>query len=206
MFKYLTKWWTVLITIGVFTSLQISNPDIVQSFKYSYYDFLQSKKEVIKSEDIVLVNIDEKAIALEGQYPWPRDIVAKYLDEAPADALSVFNIIYSETDRFGKDDILAEAMSQKPVVLSSAPTQQTSDGVGAFVGVATFGEQNENWLYSFPGLLYPVESLSSWAFGVGATVAIPDSPTGVVRRAPLVLKAAGHPYPSLALDTLRVYS
>ena len=206
MFKYLTKWWTVLITIGAFAALQISNPNIVQSFKYSYYDFLQSKKEVIKSEDIVLVNIDEKAIAQEGQYPWPRDIVAKYLDKAPADALSVFNIIYSEPDRFGKDDILAQSMSQKPVVLSSAPTQQTSDGVGAFVGVATFGEQNENWLYEFPGLLYPVDSLSTWAFGVGATVGIPDQPTGVMRRAPLVVKAAGNAYPSLALDTLRVYS
>jgi adenylate cyclase len=115
-------------------------------------------------------------------------------------------MIYSESDRFGEDNQLAEAMANKAVVLSSAPTQQTSDGVGTFVGVATFGEQNENWLYTFPGLLYPVESLSSWAFGVGATVAIPDAPTGVVRRAPLVVKAAGNPYPSLALDTLRVFT
>jgi len=204
--KYLTKWWTVLITIGAFGALQISNPDIIQSFKYSYYDYLQSTQETIQSSDIVLVNIDEKAIAQEGQYPWPRDIVAKYLNEAPADALNVLNIIYSEQDRFGKDNDLAEAMANKAVVLSSAPTQQTSDGVGTFVGVALFGEQNDNWLYEFPGLLYPINELSSWAFGVGATVAIPDQPTGVVRRAPLVVKAAGNPYPSLALDTLRVYS
>jgi adenylate cyclase len=204
--KYLTKWWTVLITIGAFGALQISNPDIIQSFKYSYYDYLQSTQETIQSNDIVLVNIDEKAIAEEGQYPWPRDIVAKYLNEAPADALNVLNIIYSEQDRFGKDNDLAEAMANKAVVLSSAPTQQTSDGVGTFVGVALFGEQNDNWLYEFPGLLYPINELSSWAFGVGATVAIPDQPTGVVRRAPLVVKAAGNPYPSLALDTLRVYS
>ena len=206
MLKYLTKWWTVLITIGAFGALQISNPDIIQSFKYSYYDYLQSTQETIQSNDIVLVNIDEKAIAEEGQYPWPRDIVAKYLNKAPADALNVLNIIYSEQDRFGKDNDLAEAMANKAVVLSSAPTQQTSDGVGTFVGVALFGEQNDNWLYEFPGLLYPINELSSWAFGVGATVAIPDQPTGVVRRAPLVVKAAGNPYPSLALDTLRVYS
>ena len=206
MLKYLTKWWTVLITIGAFGALQISNPDIIQSFKYSYYDYLQSTQETIQSNDIVLVNIDEKAIAEEGQYPWPRDIVAKYLNKAPADALNVLNIIYSEQDRFGKDNDLAEAMANKAVVLSSAPTQQTSDGVGTFVGVALFGEQNDNWLYEFPGLLYPINELSSWAFGVGATVAIPDQPTGVVRRAPLVVKAAGNPYPSLALDALRVYS
>ena len=96
MFKYLTKWWTVLITIGLFATLQVSNPDIVQSFKYSYYDFLQEQKEVVHSSDIILVNIDEKAIAKEGQYPWPRDIVAKYIDETPPDALYIPNQIDSD--------------------------------------------------------------------------------------------------------------
>jgi adenylate cyclase len=204
--KYLTKWWTVLITITGFATLSITNPNFIQSIEYSYYDYLHSKKEKIVSSDIVLVNIDERAIAKNGQYPWPRGSVADYINSGPADSLYVLNMIYSESDRFGEDNQLAEAMANKAVVLSSAPTQQTSDGVGTFVGVATFGEQNENWLYSFPGLLYPVESLSSWAFGVGATVAIPDAPTGVVRRAPLVVKAAGNPYPSLALDTLRVFT
>jgi adenylate cyclase len=204
--KWLTKWWTVLITITGFATLSISNPNFIQSIEYSYYDYLHSKKEKIASEDIVLVNIDENAIAKNGQYPWPRGSVADYINSGPADSLYVLNMIYSESDRFGEDNQLAEAMANKAVVLSSAPTQQTSDGVGTFVGVATFGEQNENWLYTFPGLLYPVESLSSWAFGVGATVAIPDAPTGVVRRAPLVVKAAGNPYPSLALDTLRVFT
>jgi adenylate cyclase len=204
--KWLTKWWTVLITIAGFAALSISNPNFIQSIEYSYYDYLHSKKEKIASEDIVLVNIDERAIAAEGQYPWPRDIVAKYLNNNSPNSLYVLNMIYSESDRFGGDGQLAEAMAQKAVVLSSAPTQQTSDGVGTFVGVATFGEQNENWLYEFPGLLYPIQPLADYAFGVGATVAVPDEPTGVVRRAPLVVKAAGNPYPSLALDTLRVFT
>ena len=204
--KILTKWWTVLLTITGFACLHIANPDFIQSIEYSYYDSLQQAKEVEAIEDIVLVNIDETAIAAEGQYPWPRGAVADYIRNGPADSLYVLNVIYSEEDRFKEDHLLAEAMAEKAVVLASAPSQQTSGGVGTFVGVATFGEQNENWLYEFPGLLYPVESLSSWAFGVGATVAIPDAPTGVVRRAPLVVKAAGHSYPSLALDTLRVYT
>ena len=204
--KILTKWWTVLLTITGFACLHIANPDFIQSIEYSYYDSLQQEKEVEAIEDIVLVNIDETAIAAEGQYPWPRGAIADYIRNGPADSLYVLNVIYSEEDRFKEDHLLAEAMAEKAVVLASAPSQQKSGGVGTFVGVATFGEQNENWLYEFPGLLYPVESLSSWAFGVGATVAVPDAPTGVVRRAPLVVKAAGNAYPSLALDTLRVYT
>ena len=206
LFKYLTKWWTVLITIAGFAALSISNPSFIQSLEYNYYDALQqnAEKEIVK--DILLVNIDERAISAEGQYPWPRGSIAKYLDSGPNDSLYVLNVIYSEKDRFKEDNLLAEAMANKAVVLSSAPTQQTSDGVGTFVGVATFGEQNDNWLYKFPGLLYPIDELSSWAFGVGAVVAVPDQPTGVVRRAPLVVQAAGNRYPSLALDTLRVFT
>ena len=206
MFKYLTKWWAVLFTVAGFVSLSITNPSFIQTLEYSYYDSLQQNKTKEIIEDVVLVNIDEAAISAEGQYPWPRGSIAKYIESGPADSLYVLNVIYSEKDRFKEDYLLAEAMANKAVVLSSAPTQQTSSGTGTFVGVATFGEQDENWLYEFPGLLYPVESLSSWAFGVGATVAIPDEPTGVVRRAPLVVKAAGNPYPSLALDTLRVFT
>jgi len=206
MIKQLTQWWTVLITIAGFAALSIVNPNIIQSIEYAYYDSLQQAKTKEIIEDIVLVNIDEAAISAEGQYPWPRGSVAKYLKSAPADSLYVLNIIYSEEDRFGEDDLLAFEMQQKAVVLASAPSQQLIGGLGTFVGVATFGEQNENWLYKFPGLLYPVDVLSNFAYGVGATVAIPDKPTGVVRRAPLVIQAAGNSYPSLALDTLRVYT
>ncbi len=202
----MTKWWSVLPLIFLGAFLQISQPDIVKSLSYVYYDYLHSTVEEVDVEDIVLVNIDEKAIQKEGQYPWPRDIIAKYLNPAPGGNLYVLNVLYSEQDRFGKDNELANAFATKAVVLSSAPTNQLSDGVGTFVGVATLGEQDHESLYKFPGLLYPIDTLSSMAFGVGATVSIPDQPTGVVRRAPLVIRANNTQYPSLALDTTRVFA
>ena len=206
MLKYLTKWWTVLLTIAGFAALSISNPSFIQSLEYNYYDTLQQNrtKEII--EEVVLVNIDEKAISAEGQYPWPRGSIAKYIDSGPDDSLYVLNVIYSEKDRFNEDHLLQNAMASKAVVLASAPTQQTTGGVGNFVGVATFGDQDANWLYNIPGLLYPIDDLSSFAFGIGGVLAVPDEPTGVVRRSPLVVNAGGNQYPSLALETLRVFS
>ncbi len=202
----MTKWWSVLpiILLGVY--LQITQPDPIKSLGYLYYDTLHSTVEEVSVDDIVLVNIDERAIQKEGQYPWPRDSIAKYISSAPANNLYVLNVLYSEPDRFGKDKDLAQALANKAVVLSSAPTNQLSDGVGTFVGVATLGDQNHESLYSFKGLLYPISNLSNWAFGVGATVALPDQPTGVVRKAPLVIRANGTQYPSLALDTTRVFA
>ena len=206
MFKTLTQWWTVLLTIAGFGVLSVSNPDIIQSIEYAYYDSLQQAKEKEIIEDVVLVNIDEAAISAEGQYPWPRGSVAKYIESGPDDSLYILNVIYSEADRFKEDHLLQNAMATKAVVLASAPTQQTSGGVGNFVGVATFGDQDANWLYNIPGLLYPIDDLSSFAFGIGGVLAVPDEPTGIVRRSPLVVNAAGNQYPSLALETLRVFS
>ena len=206
MFKYITKWWSVLFTIAGFVALSISNPSFIQTLEYSYYDSLQQNKEKEIIEDVVLVNIDERAISAKGQYPWPRGSVADYLRGGPDDSLYVLNVIYSEEDRFKEDHLLQEAMATKAVVLASAPTQQTTGGVGNFVGVATFGDQDANWLYNIPGLLYPIDDLSSFAFGIGGVLAVPDEPTGIVRRSPLVVNAGGNQYPSLALETLRVFS
>ena len=201
-----TKWWTVLITIALFAVLQINNPGFIQSLTYNYYDLLQNEHSKNKVEDIVLVKIDEEAIKVEGQWPWPREAIGRYLQLSDPNSLYVLNILFSEPDRFNTDKDLQQAMLNRAVVLSSAPSSQLSDGVGSFVGVSTFGEQNENWTFKFPGLLYPIDSLSNVAFGVGATASIPDEPTGVVRRAPLVINANGIQYPSLALDTARVYT
>ena len=202
----MTKWWTVLITIVLFAGLKVWNPDPIKSLRFIQYDYFQQQMEQVDVDDIVLVNIDERAIREEGQYPWPRDIVAKYINNGPADSLYVMNMLYSEKDRFGGDNQLAQAMANRAVVLSSIPTTQLSDGVGNYVGVGIFGEEPKGWLYEFPGLLFPIDDLSSYAFGVGASSAIPDQPTGFVRRSPLVIRAAGERYPSLALDVLRVYT
>ena len=206
MIKQLTQWWTVLFTIAGFAAISISNPNIIQSIEYAYYDSLQQNKAKEIIEEVVLVNIDERAISAKGQYPWPRGSVADFLRDGPDDSLYVLNVIYSEEDRFKEDHLLQEAMATKAVVLASAPTQQSTGGVGNFVGVATFGDQDANWLYNIPGLLYPIDGLSSFAFGIGGVLAVPDEPTGVVRRSPLVVNAGGNQYPSLALETLRVFS
>ncbi len=67
----MTKWWSVLPIIFLFAFLKVQQGDIVKTVQYSFYDYLQQSQEQISVDDIVLINIDEKAIELEGQYPWP---------------------------------------------------------------------------------------------------------------------------------------
>ena len=58
----MTKWYSVIPVIVLFTVLKISQIDIVKTFQYAYYDQLQQSHEMVSVEDIVLVNIDEEAI------------------------------------------------------------------------------------------------------------------------------------------------
>ena len=90
----MTKWWSVLPIILLGAYLQITQPDPIKSLGYLYYDTLHSTVEEVSVDDIVLVNIDEASIQVEGQYPWPRDSIAKYLSNAPANNLYVMNILY----------------------------------------------------------------------------------------------------------------
>ena len=92
----MTKWWSVLPIIIIGCYLQITQPDPVKTLTYGYYDYLHSTVEVNEVDNIVLVNIDEESIKQEGQYPWPRDIVAKYLNGAPVGNLYILNVLYFE--------------------------------------------------------------------------------------------------------------
>lgn len=198
--KHLTSFWACLVVLGLLVSLKISNPTFVESIKLNYYDMLirQHKKEL--AQDIVLVDIDEKAIAQEGQYPWPRDLYANKLSPYSLNALTM---IFSEKDRFNGDSSLATSMQQSAVVLASAPTLQTSDGTGLHVGVSYLGNTPNPYLYNFPGLIYPLQDLAVNASGIGVTASVPDV-DGVIRSAPIVTTVGETLYPSFSLEILRV--
>ncbi|MDA7491629.1 adenylate/guanylate cyclase domain-containing protein [bacterium] len=201
----MTRWWSVVPVIVLFAFLKISQSDFVQSIEYSYYDQLQRNHDITKVDDIVLVNIDEKAIEKEGQYPWPRQTVAKYIDQAPNNSLLVSTMIWSEKDRFAGDQELSQSLSQKAVVLASAPTHQTTTTeLGIYANVSTFGKPSTT-LIDYSGLLTPIPELAQMAMGVGAVSAEVDQPSGVLRRVPLLVSINDQPYPSLGLDTVRVF-
>jgi adenylate cyclase len=201
----MTKWYSVLPIIFLLAFLKVSQYDTVKAVEYIYYDYLQRSHEIIEVDDIVLVNIDEEAIRKEGQYPWPRQTLAKYINQAPNNSLLVSTMIWSEEDRFAGDQELSASLSQKAVILASAPTRQTTtDDLGIYANVSTFGAGPET-LVNYTGLLTPIPELAQYAMGVGAVSAELDQPTGVLRRVPLIVGINGQPYPSLGLDAVRVF-
>ena len=73
--RILTSPWTALITLALVTALRIADPTFIESVRLRYFDTLVTSKpaEVI---GVSVVNIDEKALEKDGQFPFSLDIYA----------------------------------------------------------------------------------------------------------------------------------
>ena len=191
--------------------VKIWSPYLIDNVRWSYFDVLHETKEKEHVEDILLVNIDEKSIEKYGQYPFPRDIYADTLWETHHSNTHVFNILFAEPDRFGGDEVFANALENRLTILSSAPTIQKETGNAPFVNTSVFGDGNiQDHVWNFSGLVSPIPQLQNSAWGMGVTVATPsvaNTPNfdGTTRSVPLVIQANGQLYPSLGFETLRAY-
>ena len=191
--------------------IKIWSPYLIDNVRWSYFDVLHQQKEKVIVDDILLVNIDEKAIEKYGQYPFPRDVYADTLWETHHSNTHVFNILFAEKDRFGGDELFAEALENRLTILSSAPTIQKESGNAPFVNTSVFGDGDiQDHVWNFSGLVSPIPELQNSAWGMGVTVATPpvaNTPNfdGTNRAVPLVIQANGQLYPSLGFEVLRAY-
>ena len=205
------SWKTVLVTIGLLFGLKIWSPYIVENIQWSWFDTLHRTVEKQVVNDIVLVDIDEKSLERFGQYPWPRDVYADLMWESDPSNTHVFAIKFSEEDRFGGDEIFANALVNRLSILAAAPTSQKDTGSAPFVNTSIFGGGNiKDSVWNFSGISSPIRILQDNTYGVGVTVATPSVKgtsnfDGTVRSAPLLVTANDQVYPSIALETLRAF-
>ena len=198
------KNWHVLVTLGLLLLVRISDPFLLESARLSWFDGLQRDQTPTKSEQIVLVDINEETLDKLGQYPIPRNILADYIDEAP-EALIGINILLSEEDRFGGDAALASALSWKNSVLAITPSSKTNTKYRPpQIGTATFGDKDAtDFLPELSGMLFAREELHDASLGYG-TISSSRDIDGILRRAPLLEYFDNRIYPAFALDILRV--
>jgi len=159
-----------------------------------------------QSEQIVLANIGEETLKKYGQWPFPRGVHAKIIDDIYSGGAAVVGstILMSEPDRFGGDTALADALKQYPVVLSQTVGETCKQSQSLPTGVAVIGDgQPSEFLPQYPCVQGNIEALQASAVGVGVTSTLPES-DGVVRRVPLLSQSGGEYYPAFGLEMLRV--
>ena len=202
--KKLLSPWMALLTLCLMLFIRIEDPSFVQSIRLRYFDTLVTSKPEIKSEQIYVVNIDDKTVEEKGQFPFPRNEYAKIIEDlySRGAGLVVFNIYMPDRDRFNQDDKLAGTLKKFPVVL---PHMADTSGVNnAFrPGVSEIGEKATNFTVDYPAIRANTPVINDSAIGIGVANVFPEI-DGVVRRVPMVVSSQGQLYPSISLETLRV--
>ena len=104
------------------------------------------------------------------------------------------------------DQIFADAIRRSRVVLGQSGLSEVLtkfDKSLPVTGLAMLGEEPQQFMVSFPGLLRNVHVLEEAAAGRGL-FSIKTERDGIVRRVPMLMQAQGLTLPSLSFEILRV--
>ena len=202
MGKMFTHWSVALLTVFAITYLAWSNPTLVQVAKLKAFDYqLQNEKNVV-DDNLIYVTLGEKSIEENGQWPWPRDKIANLIWELRQEGagIIVLPILFSEEDRFGKDQELWDALNANGVIIAqTGSSQKTTTGVFRPVNIVGGNKDASNNLFTYNGMLPPIFNSD----GVGVINTAPEI-DGVVRRVPLLINVQNELYPNIAVEALRV--
>jgi len=200
--NFFTSWKIVVVVLIGLIALRFQDGWLIETARLKTFDYYQVSRERTSSEQISIIEITDDDIENQGQWPWPRDKVAKLLEmiKTMNPAMIVMPIIFSEPDRFGKDQDLANALDG--VVISQAPSNKASKAEGSPRGIAIIGQNPEGWIQRFLGIVRPLKVFEDKAAGVGVLAASGEI-DGVVRRMPMVVQIDKELYPTLSLEVIR---
>ena len=203
------KWIVAIAALLVVLGIRYTDPWILEAFRMKALDVHQQNQETVILEDIVTVEIDNKTMDKNGQWPWPREIMQRELIKLfqSGAGMVVMPILFSQPDRGGKDLDFAKSIVALPVVIGQIPANEAK-GNPVPRGVAVIGGNGEdppwtNWIYEYNSAVGPVKVIGDAAAGVGMMSSPPEA-DGVLRRLPLVVQINNQLFPSISLETLRV--
>ena len=194
--------WSILV-LGVLAWVYNSNPVFLESLRLRYFDTLIVNQQPVET-DIYTVNIDEPSLEAYGQWPWPRGDYAELIEDlySRGAGLVVFNVLMSEQDRSGEDALLAETMSQLPVIVNMLGAEEGKN-VPINPGATIINSDYMDLIPNVPGIIANVHDIESTAVGSGIVNTFPEV-DGVTRRVPLILESGGVLYPNVTMEVLRV--
>ena len=210
--KYFTHWILAFVTLTLLMVWGFSDPYVKKLARLKSFDVVQQYDTPTISNDIVIVEIDERAIEQYGQWPWNRKTIADIiwqLRQAGA-GIIVLPVLFSEPDRLGGDNELVFALNQNGVVIAQVGTAQGVDKNSVPRGVAKIGDPIP-YLFNWPGMLGPIEILGQNADGVGVINTAPEidetirvatgAPSYQVKAGPSGVQAVRVPgYPVIKTD------
>ena len=142
MSKILTSIWACVAVLTLLIGIRIIDPDPIERTRLISFDAKINSIPETQSDQIVLLNIGEKALEVNGQWPWPRQYFAQMISDlrnANAGIIGI-TVMYPEADRFGGDEVFTSWVKDNGIVLSQVPSARGRSDVAPYVGTAVLGE------------------------------------------------------------------
>jgi adenylate cyclase len=231
--RFLAIWGAGLVATVVVVALAFSAYSPLDRLNALVFDSYQTLKPRQPADAAVLVvDIDDRSIAQQGQWPWPRNTIARMVDrlsELGAAAIG-FDILFAEPDRtspsrampllaelgyqiieppsapdLDHDRRLAEAIAKSGVVVGGLALAEsvTTAPPRPKAGFAFGGADPKTYLHSYSGSVPNLRILDEAAAGLGV-ISFPPERDGIIRRIPLVSRYGDLLYPALSMELLRV--
>ena len=217
-FAILVSFLPIFNPLQIFTSLQ----------NYSFDSFQRILPREVYSEDpVVIIDIDDRSLAMVGQWPWSRDQLANLTNQAYAAAALGFDIMFAESDRTNpqnlitsyslnetlvkelsalpsNDELFAEAINNHgTVVLGQAlNNKDNKKPFEAKFGLVTQGDEPKQFITNYLGAQNNIQLLNKSAAGIGS-MSIGNN-EAIVRQLPTFERVENQLVPSLALEMTRV--
>jgi signal transduction histidine kinase/CHASE2 domain-containing sensor protein len=162
----------------------------------------------------LIIDIDSDSISHVGQWPWPRDKLARLVERAAAARVIGIDLLLTEPDRLGGSDhetdaILARSLRRVPVILATAadPAGISTPRPAILAATPVFetGGDPRAALPHFRSVAWPYAALASAAGGIGF-VTVPPEADGIMRRMPTIASVGSLLIPSFAVEVVRVAS
>ncbi len=206
----------------------LTTPQAFFSIDNRLRDFMFiSRGELPKSDNVVIVDIDEKSLEQFGQWPWPRKLVAQLLYKLNDAGVGIvgLDIVFAEADRTSPhllakefpeisqklenyDAILAECFTKTPVVggyiFTFYKTQEQNTPMVPAVFIQK-GVGVNSPILEPQGVILNIDILQDSLYSSGFFNNTPDN-SGMIRSVPLIMKYEDVIYPSLALEMVRIYT
>lgn len=223
----------VLISLLVlFAAIYIKYADyeIIRGMRLKVFDTFQNLyPREYTNQPVRILDIDDDSLERLGQWPWPRNLMAKIVDrlgQAGAAAIAM-DIVFAEPDRTSPqhilsvwnqqeklgyllkglkdhDDMFAESVANAPVIMGFALNHDKNDKFPEpKAGFSYAGDDPVSALPAYEGAVVTLPALEKAASGNGAISSTPDE-DGILRRVPTVFSLNGKFVPSLFSESLRV--
>ncbi|MDB2405380.1 adenylate/guanylate cyclase domain-containing protein [Arcobacteraceae bacterium] len=220
---------SIFIFLGVAT-FYLYIPKTLESFDNRLRDYMFiSRGDIPNSQNIIIIDIDDKSIKQLGQWPWNREILSQLLINLNNKniGLVAFDIVFAESDRtnasnfikkyklkvdkdiIDNDTLFATTIAQTPTILGyqfqlskDDFLEQRAPNIPAIFIEKNINDTNKAMSITAHGTILNIPLIQENAYSSGFFNNIPDN-SGIIRSVPLVIKYDEQIYPSLALEVIR---